>query len=45
MEKVVAKEFFQYCENFYKLYPGQMGDQKERLVIDIFATLVHIVKE
>lgn len=45
VEKVVAKELSQYCENYSKLHPGQMGGQKERLAIDAVATLVHTVQE
>ena len=45
VKKVVAQEFFWYCEEYYKLYPGQIGGQKERLAINTVATLVHTVQE
>ncbi len=45
VEKVVAKELSQYCEDYSKLYPGQMGGRKERSAIDAVATLVHTVQE
>ena len=43
IEKVVAKQLSQYCEDNSKLHPGQMGGQKERSAIDAVATLVHTV--
>ena len=45
IEKVVAKQLSQYCEDNSKLHPGQMGGQKERSAIDAVATLVHTVQE
>ena len=45
VEKVVAKKLSQYCEEYSKLHPGQMGGQKERSAIDAVATLVHTVQE
>ena len=45
VEKVMAQELSRYCEEYSKLYPGQMGDRKERLAIDAVATLVHTVQE
>ncbi len=45
VEKVVAKELSQYCEDYSKLHPGQMGGRKERSAIDTVATLVHTVQE
>ena len=45
VEKVVAKELSQYCEDYSKLLPGQMGGRKERSAIDAVAILVHTVQE
>lgn len=45
VEKVVAKELSQFCEDYSKLYSGQMGGQKERSAIDTVATLVHTIQE
>ncbi len=45
VEKVVAQELSQYCEEYSKLDPGQMGGQKERSAIDAVVTLVHMVQE
>ena len=45
VEKVVAKELSQYCENYFKLHLGQIGGRKERSAIDAVATLVYTVQE
>ena len=45
VENVVAKELSQYCEEYFKLHPGQMGGRKERSAIDAVATLVHTIQE
>ena len=45
VEKVVAKELSQFCEDYSKLNFGQMGGRKERSAIDAVATLVHTVQE
>lgn len=45
IEKVVAKKLFQYCEEYFKLYPGQMEGQKENLIINTVATLIYIIQE
>ena len=45
IEKVVAKELSQYCEDYSKLHLRQMGGQKERLAIDAFAMLIHVIQE
>ncbi len=45
VEKVVAKELSQFCEDYSKLHFGQMGGRKERSAIDAVATLVHTVQE
>lgn len=45
VEKVAAEQLSQYCEGYSKLYPGQMGGQKERSAIDAVATLVNPVQE
>ena len=45
VEKVVAKELSQYCEEYFKLHPGQMGGRKDRSAIDAVAMLVHTVQE
>lgn len=45
VKKVVAKEFSQYCEKYFKLYPRQMSGQKKKLAIDVVTTLIHIVQE
>ena len=42
---MVAQELSQYCEEFSKLHPGQMGGQKKRSAIDAVATLVHTVQK
>ncbi len=43
VEKVIAIELSQYCEDYSKLHPGQMGGQKDRSAIDAIAALVHTV--
>ena len=43
VKKFVAQELSQYCGEFSKLYPGQMGDRKKRSAIDAVATLVYTV--
>ena len=45
VKKVVVKGLSQYCEDYSKLHPGQMGGRKERSTIDAVATLIHIVQE
>lgn len=45
VEKMVAREFSQYCENYSKLHQGQIKDRKVRSAIDTFAILVHAVQE
>ncbi len=45
VEQVVAKELSQYCEEYSKLHPGQMGGRRERSAIDAVATLLHTVQE
>ena len=45
VEKVVAEKLSHYCEDYSKLYPGQMGGRKERSAIDAVATLVYVVQE
>ena len=45
VEKVIAQELSQYCEEFSKLHPGQMGGRKKRSAIDAVATIVYIVQE
>ena len=45
IEKVVAVQLSQYCENYSKLHPGQMGGRKERSAIDVVAILVHAVQK
>ena len=45
VEKVVAQELSQYCEDYSKLHAGQMGGRKERSAIDAVAILVHTVQE
>ncbi len=45
VEKVVAKALFQYCEDYSKLHPGQMGGRKKRSAIDAVAMLVHTIQE
>ena len=45
VEKVMAQELSRYCEEYSKLYPGQMGGRKERSAIDAVATLVYTVQE
>lgn len=43
VEKIVAKELFQYYKEYFKLYPRKMGRQKERSAIDAVVTLIYIV--
>ena len=45
IEKVMAEQLSQYCESYSKLYPGHMGGQKERSVIDVLIILVHVVQK
>ena len=45
VENVVAQELSRYCEEYSKLYSGQMGGRKERSAIDAVTTLVHTVQE
>ena len=45
VEKVVARELSQYCEDYSKLHLGQMGGRKERSAIDAVTTLVHTVQK
>lgn len=45
VEKVVAKELSQYCGDYSKLHPGQIGGRRERSAIDAVATLVHTIQE
>ena len=41
---MVAKELSQFCEDYSKLYFGQMGGRKERSAIDTVATLVYTIQ-
>lgn len=45
IKKVVAKEFFQYCENFSKLELGQIEDYRKRSAVDTVAIPVHTVQK
>ncbi len=45
VEKVVAKELSQYCEDHSKVHSGQMGGRKKRSAIDAVATLCQSLKE
>ena len=45
VEKVMVQKLFWYCEEYSKLYPGQMGGRKKRLAINAIATLVHTIQE
>ncbi len=45
VEKVVAEELSQYCEDYSKLHPGQMGGRKERSAIDAAHTVQEKWKE
>ncbi len=45
LEKVIAEQLFQFCKAYSKLYPGQMGAQKQQSAIDVVAMLVHTVQE
>lgn len=40
IEKLIANQLSQFCENFEKLYKGQMGAKKRRLAIDAATILV-----
>lgn len=45
IEKVVVEQLSQYCEDYSKLHPGQMGGRKKRSAIDAVAILVHTVQK
>ena len=45
LEKVIAEQLSQLSGDFLKLYPGQMGAQKERCAIDAVASLVYEVQQ
>lgn len=41
----MPKELSQYCEDYSKLYPGQIKGQKNISAIDIVAMLIHAVQK
>ena len=41
----MAQELFQYCEEYSKLYPGQIKGREKRLAIDAVATQVHTIQK
>ena len=43
--KIVARQLFQYCKKYSKLYVGQIGGRKKSLIIDVVAIFVHTVQE
>ena len=45
LEKMIAEKLSQFCEEFLKLHPGQMGAWKKRCAIDAVALLVHKVEQ